>query len=106
MSLVHVIAVLTAKPGFRGEMLAAFEDNVANVLAEDGCIEYGAAIDTEGVGALQTAFGPDTFVVVEKWQSLAHLKAHGATPHMIAFAAQIKDLMADRIIHVLSPHDG
>ncbi len=103
MSIVHVVAVLTAKPGKRAEVLAAFNENVPAVHAEDGCIEYGATIDTEGIGSLQTPFGPDTFVVVEKWQSLAHLGAHGASPHMAAFAARVKDLMADRVIHVLSP---
>ena len=50
MSMVHVLAIITAKPGMRDEILTAFRANVPNVHAEDGCIEYGAAIDTEGVG--------------------------------------------------------
>ena len=103
MSVVHVIAVLTAKPGKRADVLAAFRENVPNVLAEDGCIEYGPAIDTEDVGRIQTPYGPDAFVVIEKWQSLAHLQAHGATPHMAAYAESVKDMMADRVIHILSP---
>jgi len=53
--------------------------------------------------AIQTRFGADTFVVVEKWASLAHLKAHGAAPHMAAYAAKVKDLIAERVIHVTSP---
>ena len=40
--------------------------------------------------------------MVEKWASLAHLKAHGAAPHMAAYAARTKDLIASRVIHVLS----
>ena len=103
MSVVQVIAVLTAKPEKRAELLAAFNENVPNVHAEDGCIEYGATVDTKDVGSFQTEFGPDTFVVIEKWQSLAHLKAHAVAPHMVAYAAKAKDLLADRIIHVLSP---
>jgi len=103
MSVVHVIAVITAKPGKRAEVLSAFNANVPNVHAEDGCVEYGATIDTEGVGGFQTRFGEDTFVVVEKWESLDHLKAHAATPHMAAYGAKVKDLLADRVIHVLSP---
>ncbi len=31
---------------------------------------------TPGMGAIQTAFGPDTFVVIEKWESAEALKAH------------------------------
>ncbi len=103
MSMVHVLAVITAKPGRRDEILAAFRANVPAVHAEDGCIEYGATIDTEDVGALQTPFGDDTFVAVEKWESLAALKAHIAAPHMAAYGAKTKDMVASRIIHVLSP---
>ena len=73
------------------------------VHAEDGCIEYGPAIDAEGVGGFQTPFGPDTFLVIEKWESLEHLKAHAASPHMAAYGAKTKDLIASRVIHVLSP---
>ncbi len=103
MSMVHVLAIITAKPGLRDDILTAFRANVPAVHAEDGCIEYGAAIDTEGVGDLQTRFGEDSFVVVEKWESLAALKAHAAAPHMAAYAATAKDMIADRVIHVLSP---
>jgi quinol monooxygenase YgiN len=102
MSMVHVIAVLTAKPGQREEVLAAFRANVPNVHAEKGCIEYGATVDADGVGGFQTRFGDDTFVVIEKWESLAALKAHAAAPHMAAYAAKTKELLAGRVIHVMS----
>ena len=103
MSMVHVLAVITAKPGRRDDILAAFRANVPAVHAEDGCIEYGATVDTEGVGNLQTRFGEDSFVVVEKWASLAALEAHITAPHMATYGAKTKDMIASRIIHVLSP---
>lgn len=103
MQMVHVLAVITAKPGLRARVLSAFRANVPAVLAETGCIEYGAAIDTEGAGGLQTRFGDDTFVVVEKWESLEALKAHAAAPHMAAYGARTKEMIANRAIHVLSP---
>jgi quinol monooxygenase YgiN len=99
--MVHVLAFITAKPGMRADVLAAFNANVPAVRAEDGCIEYGAAIDVDGAGAIQTAVGADGFVVVEKWASLAHLKAHAASPHMAAYGAKVKDMLAGRTIHVL-----
>ena len=101
--MIHVVAIITAKPGHRDEILEAFRANMPAVHAEDGCIEYGPAIDADGVGALQTKFGPDTFLVIEKWESLEHLKAHGASPHMAAYGAKTRDLLASRVIHVLSP---
>ena len=102
MSMVHVIAVIEAKPGMRDRILEHFRANVPAVHAEDGCVEYGAAVDAEA-GSIQTKFGGDTFVVVEKWASLDHLKAHGASAHMAAYAAKTKDMIASRTIHVLSP---
>lgn len=101
--MIHVIAILTAKPGLRQAVLDAFHANMPAVHAETGCIEYGPAIDAEGAGRIQTALGPDTFVVLEKWESLEALKAHAATAHMKAYAEKTKDMLADRVIHVLSP---
>jgi quinol monooxygenase YgiN len=101
--MIHVIAIITAKPGNRDTILEAFRANMPAVHAEDGCIEYGPAIDADGIGPFQTKFGPDTFLVIEKWESPEHLKAHAASPHMLAYGAKTKDLIANRVIHVLSP---
>jgi quinol monooxygenase YgiN len=99
--MIHVLAIITAKPGQRDTILKAFRANVPAVHAEDGCIAYEAVVDTEGPGFAQ--FGPDTFVVVEKWASMDALKAHAAASHMKAYAAQVKELTANRAIHVLKP---
>ena len=101
--MIHVVAILTAKSGQREKILEAFRANIPAVRAEDGCIEYGPAIDAEGLGSFQTKFGPDAFVVIEKWRDAAALKAHAASPHMAAYSAKVKDLIAGRVIHVLSP---
>jgi quinol monooxygenase YgiN len=101
--MIHVLAIITAKPGKRDEILAAFRANTPAVHAEKGCIEYGPAFDAEGVGAIQTKLGPDTFVAIEKWENLEALKAHAASQHMAAYAAKTKELIASRVIHVLSP---
>ena len=101
--MIHVIALITAKPGQREAVLEAFRANVPAVRAEKGCIEYGAAVDAPGDLKFQTRFGPDTFVVVEKWQSIEALKAHAAAPHMAAYAAKTRDLIANRGVHVLTP---
>ena len=101
--MIHVLAIITAKSGMRGEILKHFHANMPAVHAEKGCIEYGPTIDAEGAGGIQTKLGPDTFIVVEKWQSLEALKAHAAAPHMAAYAGKTRDMIASRVIHVLSP---
>ena len=99
--MIHVVAIITAEPGRRPTVLEAFQANRPAVLAEAGCIEYGAAIDVEDMGT--AAYGPDAFVVIEKWESVDHLKAHAAAPHMKAYGAKTRDMLASRVIHVLNP---
>src|SRR5881394_4586732 len=101
--MIHVVAILTTMPGQRETVLAAFRANMPAVHAEKGCIEYGPATDADGIGSFQTKFGPDTFVVIEKWESTDALKAHSAAPHMAAYAAKTREHIASRVIHVLSP---
>jgi len=101
--MIHVLAVITAKPDLRESILKEFRANVPNVKAENGCIEYGAAIDAENALGFQTRYGADTFVVVEKWDSMDALKAHAAAPHMAAYGARTKEMIASRVIHILSP---
>jgi quinol monooxygenase YgiN len=101
--MIHVLAIITAKPGQRDTILKAFRANMPAVHAETGCIEYAPAIDAVGAGANQAKLGPDSFVVVEKWDSLDALKAHAASPHMAAYGAKTRELVASRVIHVLSP---
>lgn len=101
--MIHVVAVITAKPGLRDAVLAEFRANVPAVRAEAGCIEYGAAVDVDNGPASQTRYGPDTFLVLEKWESMDALKAHAAAPHMAAYGARTRDMLASRVIHILQP---
>ncbi|MDQ1081041.1 putative quinol monooxygenase [Pseudoroseomonas cervicalis] len=97
--MIHVIAVLTAQPGQRAALLAAFHENLPAVRAEEGCIEYNLAVPAAESPA---SFGPDSVVVVEKWASPAALAAHAAAPHMKAFGTRTRDIVAHRAIHVLN----
>lgn len=101
--MINVLAIITAHPGQRDQILAAFHANAAAVRAEAGCLEYSAAVDAEGLPPSFASFGADSFVVIEKWADMAALRAHGKAPHMLAYAAQVKDLTAARAIHVLTP---
>jgi quinol monooxygenase YgiN len=86
----------------REEVLRAFRANVPAVLAEDGCIEYGAVIDAAPAPAFHSPIGPDTFYVIEKWASLDALQAHATSAHMAAYGARTKDFIASRKVHVLN----
>ena len=99
--MIHVVAVVTAKPGQRETILQHFRANTVAVKAEDGCIEYGAVVDAENPLSFQTQYGPDTFVVIEKWASMDALKAHAAAPHMTAYGARTREFIATRVIHIM-----
>lgn len=100
--MLNVIAIITATPGKRDALLAAFNANVPAVLAENGCIEYAAAIDADGFGSFQAALGEDSFAVIEKWESKEALMAHAAAPHMKEYGAKTKDIVAAKAIHILT----
>ena len=101
--MIHVIAIITTKPGQRDSVLRMFAELVLLVRAERGCIEYGPAVDFSPLQEGQKPLGPDTFVVVEKWESAEDLDAHANSPHMVSYRGKVKDLIAGRAIHVLSP---
>ena len=101
--MIHVIAIITTQPGQREAVLREFRANVPAVLEEAGCIEYGPAVDAADGPASQSHLGPDTFVVVEKWADMAALAAHAAAPHMAAYGAKVKNMLASRAVHILSP---
>ena len=101
--MIHVLATVTVAPGTRAQFLEVFNANVPAVRAEDGCIEYGAAIDTPTDMAVQAPARPDVVMVVEKWRDVAALKAHAAAPHMVAFRVKAKDWIQSTSLQILDP---
>ena len=96
--MIHVIAILKAKTGMRDAIIARVQENLPNVLAEEGCIEYRPLIDSSVDGS---GFGSDTLVIVEKWQDERCLKNHAASSHMKEYGEQVKDLLVERDVRIL-----
>lgn len=101
--MVHVIATIECHPGRRAALLEEFRQIVPVVRAEDGCLEYGAAVDLATGLAAQPPLRPDVAVVVEKWRDLPALEAHLAAPHMSAYRVRVKDLVIQTTLQVLAP---
>ena len=101
--MIRVVAIITAKPGRRADVLGLFRANMPAVHAEDGCIEYQPFLDAEGFGGFQAPVGPDAFVVLETWASADALKAHAAAPHMVAYGKASREMVAERKIHIFAP---
>jgi quinol monooxygenase YgiN len=101
--MIHVLATVTLAAGTRDRFLEVFNANVPNVLAEDGCIEYGAAVDAATDIAVQAPVRPDVVVVVEKWRDVAALKAHSAAPHMAVYRVKARDYIQSVSLQILNP---
>ena len=101
--MIHVIATLEVEPGKRDFVLAEFKKIVPLVRAEAGCIEYAPAIDAETGMTMQHRIGPDSLMVIERWETLEALKAHDVAPHMQDYRAKVKPYIRGREIRVLAP---
>ncbi|TWT72798.1 putative quinol monooxygenase YgiN [Posidoniimonas polymericola] len=101
--MIHVIATLSLKPGVRDEFLKIFTKLTPVVQAEEGCIEYGAAIDEPTGMDVQQMAGSDAVIVVEKWESVSALEAHLAAPHMEAFRQETAEMSAGVSLLALKP---
>lgn len=99
--MISVIAIMTAKPGKKEQVLAIARKNLATVRAEQGCHEYRLVEDAVNASPLQTPLGADTFMFIENWETMQALEAHLATPHMKAYFAEAEPLMADQVLHLL-----
>lgn len=84
---LNVVAMIDAKPQFVSEIEFALREMLAPTRAEPGCLQYELARDMDK---------PSRLVMVERWQDVAALDAHTATPHM----ARLREAMVGRVEQV------
>jgi quinol monooxygenase YgiN len=101
--MIHVIATIEVVDGQLNNFLTAFRALTHTVRDEDGCIEYGPAVDlaTEIPGLAPARANMVT--VIEKWTSPAALAAHLKAPHMATYREKAKHMIAGVSIQVLAP---
>ena len=101
--MIHVIATIDLLAGRREEFLAEFKKIVPTVKQEQGCIEYGPAVDVETNIAAQGEHRVDTVTVIEKWEDLESLEAHLIAPHMISYREIVKPMIDNVQLRILRP---
>jgi quinol monooxygenase YgiN len=99
---IQVLVVIETKAGQRASVLQAFHNNTPAVRAEPGCLDYRAYTDAAGFTPPIAAFGPDTIVVLEKWERIEDLNAHAKAPHTRAYQTATKDSVEKRTVYLLS----
>jgi len=98
--MISVIASIRIAEGERSAFLDIFNANVPKVRQENGCLEYFPAVDIDAALSIQD-LDEHTVTIIEKWQSLEALRAHLATPHMLAYKEKVKDLVENVSLKVL-----
>jgi quinol monooxygenase YgiN len=101
--VIHVICVVELHPGKRDAFLTEFHALMPAVHAEDGCIEYGPAVDAPTSIGAQAPRRADYVTLIEKWRDLPALEAHLAAPHMTPYRAKVKPLIVKTELYVLEP---
>lgn len=98
--MIHVTASIRTKEGCRDEYLARFKENLPNVQAEKGCIQYVPCVDADTGWEVQ-ALDPRRVTVVEAWASMEALQAHSRAPHMAAFRKKAGHLVESVTLQVV-----
>jgi quinol monooxygenase YgiN len=101
--MIYVIATIEVVEGRRDEFLKEFHCIVPVVRQEQGCLEYGPAVDVPTAIAAQGPPRPHTVIVIEKWHNLDSLQAHLAAPHMAEYRERVRELVIAVDLQVLSP---
>lgn len=101
--MIHVLAHVETNPGHRADLLAEFAKVAVLVRQEAGCIEYGAAIDVSTGIPVQNFLGENAILIIEKWESVEHLKAHLVAAHMADYRIRIKPFVQSVRLQVLEP---
>ena len=99
--MICVIATIKAKAGQRNALLACIQDNLSNVHAEVGCVEYQPMVDAESsLGAQE--LDKDAVIMVEKWETMSDLNAHAVAPHMLDYREKVKDIVESVSLKILT----
>ena len=101
--MIHVIGIVTLKPGCRDAYVDILRRNVPKVKAEEGCLAYEPTIDLETDIPVHEKAGDDVVMIIEAWESVDALKNHFTAPHMLSYREEAKDLFDKISVRVLQP---
>lgn len=101
--MIHVIATIELAAGQRDAFLAEFRKVVPHVLMEAGCLEYGPTVDAATDIPAQLPPRADAVTIVEKWESVEHLKRHLVAPHMEEYRPRVKPMIVRTTLMILAP---
>lgn len=84
-AFINIVAIFHAKPGQEQALAAVLGACVAPSRAEAGCVSYVLHSDR---------LDPARFVFIERWADQQAFDLHQKTPHFLALAAGVTDLVS------------
>ena len=99
--MIRVIATIELAQGRRDDFLAVLRQLVPNVLAEEGCLEYGPWVDLPSNIPAQPETRNNVVMVVEKWEGIEALEAHLMAPHMLEFRQTTEPMRVGVALQIL-----
>jgi quinol monooxygenase YgiN len=96
--MLTVIAEIRTRPGqhHRQAVLDEFVKIIPAVLKEG----YAPMVDATTTASFQ-ATAPDSIIMIEQWETVAHLEAHLQTAHMKAWSDAVKGDVLETHIRIL-----
>jgi quinol monooxygenase YgiN len=101
--MIYVIATVDLVEGTRSEYLDEFGKIIPLVQAEEGCLEYGPAVDVPTGIPVQDLISENTITIIERWTDVDTLYVHLTAPHMKTYREAVKDYVRKVTIKVLKP---
>ena len=100
--MLTIIAEIRTRPGqhHRQAVLDEFAQLIPSVVQEAGCHGDAPMVDDAAGVSFQTT-APDSIIMVEQWESVAHLEAHLQTPHMKTWGEAVKGSVLETQIRIL-----
>ncbi|MEX1301895.1 MAG: putative quinol monooxygenase [Desulfotignum sp.] len=98
--MIHVIAFIQVKEGNLPRFVEIFTSNMPAVLKEKGCLGYVPTVDVP-TGLPPQDMNKNRVTVIEKWNSLADLKAHMSAPHMLDYREKTRNLVENISLRIL-----
>ena len=101
--MIYVIATVELVEGKRSDYLKEFYKVRSHVCNENGCLQYGPAIDVATDIPVQEPINENTVTIIESWTDVNALKAHLTASHMQTYREAVKDCIKRITIKVLEP---
>ncbi|WP_413701060.1 putative quinol monooxygenase [Psychromonas sp. KJ10-10] len=98
--MLSVIASILIKESKVDQFKDIFIENIPNVLAEKGCLEYRITVDFD-TGFEQQLIESNSVTIIEKWNTFEDFHNHRLAPHMIQHKLKVEDLVESVSIKVL-----